>query len=420
MSTWSQWIPTNEISEKFIRAEFYAPEFLGVDGMIKALPNKRLNKISKSLFQGWSPKGGVKNKKGIPAIKVQDLSGHGVSFDFKCAEVETNAVPERAWAKQDDIFVIRCAHHPRYIGLNIDNYYERNNQSCPFITEKIIVARGVTKSANAGYVTSFLRTNYGYLQVQRRLGGLSANYTPADFGEIRIPLPDSSVQEHIGRKVYLAERCREVSKELWIKALDVLSSFIGFKITEDAFVPKSTEELSSHNYKSLSINPAVSSINYSRIEDYIGAQFFHPQRSKALLVLENSGVKLKKLADIAHRKNNRISANELAANNYRYIGLSCIDSNSGHVSFDDFEDITGTCALFEGEDIVFSKLRPYLNKVAICPPGLKRCAGSTELVVYRAKKNGKSLLPVLCFEISINSQSSHQNHVWINTPKGRP
>ena len=103
-------------------------------------------------------------------------------------------------------------------------------------------------------------------------------------------------------------------------------------------------------------------------------------------MLENSGVPLEKLANIADRKNNRISANDLFTNNYNYIGLSCIDSNIGHISFNNLEDISGSCALFEGEDIIFSKLRPYLNKVAICPPELKRCAGSTELVVYRAKK----------------------------------
>jgi hypothetical protein len=134
MSAWSQWIPVDELSEKFVRAEFYAPIFLSVDGQLKKLPNDKLSNLSRELFQGWSPKGGVKSENGIPAIKVQDLSGYGLSNDYKCADIKRNDVPNRAWAKQDDIFVIRCAHHPRYIGLSVDNFYANEDQYKPFVS----------------------------------------------------------------------------------------------------------------------------------------------------------------------------------------------------------------------------------------------------------------------------------------------
>lgn len=310
MSTWNQLIPANEISEKFIRAEFYAPEFRTVDGLIKKFPHKKLNKLAKKIFQGWSPEGGVKNQKGVPAIKVQDLSGYGVSFDFKCADVETIDVPERAWAKQDDIYVIRCAHHPRYIGLNIDNYCEREKQPLPFITEKIIVARGVAQNANTGYVTSFLRTNYGYLQVQRRLGGLSANYTPADFGEIQIPLPAPKIQEYIGQKVVIAEKCREEAKR---------NRILVDKLFESILRERVSYSKNEQTRKVLAEDLTI---------DWLNSNYYRQIYKDLLMHLDKYSVSLaplKKIAECNRRK-------EKPNGDISYIEISDIDNVNGTIS----------------------------------------------------------------------------------------
>jgi len=76
--------------------------------------------------------------------------------------------------------------------------------------------------------------------------------------------------------------------------------------------------------------------------------------------------------------------------------LAEIDSSTGYFEPISPQDagISGTSALFRANDILFSKLRPYLNKVSICPTHIARASGSTELLVYRAYK---SVLPYYVF-----------------------
>jgi type I restriction enzyme S subunit len=137
-------------------------------------------------------------------------------------------------------------------------------------------------------------------------------------------------------------------------------------------------------YALLNKEPAIAYVSPERIDNAIAAQFFHPERVKALVKIENSGIITKKFSDVANRKSERANAQNLSES-YPYIGLSDIDSYTGFITPSSLEDIKGTCALFHTGDILYSKLRPYLNKVAICPDSIKNGVGSTELVVYTCK-----------------------------------
>ncbi len=208
MATWTDLVQAAALSDRFLSAEYHSPHYRALEQKLRqATRCVPLSSLAKSLFQGWSPSGGVKGESGVPAIKTKNLSCCTVSYEMDCAEVPDGAVPDRAWAVPGDIYVLRCAHHPRYIGKDIGRF-DGHHLSKPFITEKIIVARDVGASANDAYVTAFLQTDFGYQQIQRRLGGLTANYTPDDFGSVLVPVPDSRVQEFIGSKIELAERCR--------------------------------------------------------------------------------------------------------------------------------------------------------------------------------------------------------------------
>ena len=387
MGSWADVIDTGELNFEFLRAEYYAPEYRRLELAIRSQREyTALGSLVKELFQGWSPRGGVKGDAGIPAIKVKSLSGYGLEYEMDRVDVDLKDVPDRAWAKKGDIYVIRCAHHPRYIGLSIDNYLGFFPET-PFITEKIIVARGIEDRANASYVTTFLRTRFGYEQVQRRLGGLTANYTPRDFGTLLVALPDRRIQDYIGAKVELAERCRAEAFKAWKEATSLLSQTMGVSMNEETFAPRNPQDISASGYRVASVDPAIARVNHSRITGYIGAQFFHPRRAKALIILEQSDLPTKRLAELANRFAERISAADLQMHGYPYVGLANIDSITGFITDDGSGDISGTCARFQAGDILFSKLRPYLNKVTICPDHIPHGAGSTELVVYRAKQS---------------------------------
>jgi type I restriction enzyme S subunit len=385
MTMWSDLVPGIDVNERFLSAEYHAPQYRELERKLRSAHRcVPLSDLARSLFQGWSPRGGVKGDAGVPAIKTKNLSSCSVSYEMDRAELSDASVPYRTWAQHGDIYVLRCAHHPRYIGKDIGRY-GRSHPFKPFITEKIIVARGVESRANDGFVAAFLQTEFGYQQIQRRLGGLTANYTPYDFGSVLVPLPDRRVQDYIGAKVELAERCRAVSLKSWAAATDSLGAALGVPLTPDTFEVKSAGSVSGSGYQVTSVRPVVALVSPQRLVGAIGAQFFAPRRAKATLVIEQSGLGAKRLSALADRFTKRVRAEEVQGRGLPYVGLAQVDSSTGYVSTANDEQPSSSSASFGARDILFSKLRPYLNKVAICPEHLEDALGSTELVTYRAR-----------------------------------
>ncbi len=77
----------------------------------------------------------------------------------------------------------------------------------------------------------------------------------------------------------------------------------------------------------------------------------------------------------------KVMLDEVTGNSLPYIGLEHIESNTGRILINETEgkkiDVRGTSFLFSHKHVLYGKLRPYLNKVAL-PSYEGRC--STELV----------------------------------------
>ena len=125
-----------------------------------------------------------------------------------------------------------------------------------------------------------------------------------------------------------------------------------------------------------------------RLHGYVGPQFYHPRRAKALLVIEQSGLKTRRLRDLADRVVDRITADSMRKRGLAYVGLAQIDPQNGIISDRCEEETAGYLRVLQAGGILFSKLRPYLNQVAICPQHMSTGAGSTELVTYRPTRGG--------------------------------
>ncbi len=388
MTSWSSVIPLSEITREFLSAEYYAPEYLQLEA--KLLSTAEVSDLSGlckgNLFQGWSPIGGVKGGDGIPAIKVKNLTGKGITWEMDRVDIQPSGVPKRAWAVEGDLYVIRCAHHNRYIGLSIDNYFEIDRINKPFLTEKIIVARGVSKKANTGYVTAFLRTGMGYLQIQRRLGGLTANYTPYDFGKVKIPIPDRRIQDYIGTKVELAERCRAKAFNHLDHAKDLLKKVLGL----DPFKIPGLQNLTNDNFKVFSLLPACSLVYPSRLIGMIAAHCYEPIHLAVERALTQAGIKQKSFADIMIEVANGFDCRDFAESGTRYIKVANL--HHGRV-------IHGSCQYVRiNVDDVPSRQRVHNGDLLITRKGsFGICAGavrederaiiSSEIIRVRLKKD---------------------------------
>ena len=88
----------------------------------------------------------------------------------------------------------------------------------------------------------------------------------------------------------------------------------------------------------------------------LSADYFHPERMAALQAIQE--VPNAPLSQLVKFKRNIIKVPE----GRRYIGLASITSNTGQLA-DVQETATGMCVVFEKGDVLYGRLRPYLNKV---------------------------------------------------------
>lgn len=110
------------------------------------------------------------------------------------------------------------------------------------------------------------------------------------------------------------------------------------------------------------------------------AEYYHPERMAAIQMIESTGLAVMILSDIVsfHREivNSRGSEE-------KYLGLAGVQSQTGELS-GIVEEAAGQAFKYKAGDILYGRLRPYLNKVL-----LAETSGicSTEFHVMRLKEN---------------------------------
>ena len=254
-----------------------------------------------------------------------------------------------------------------------------------FVSVALLRYRG---ELDADYVAAFLNSEGGWNQFSRSAKtGVITNLHLEEIKEILVPEADEIIQTYIGNKIRLADRCRNESKNFWNEATQILENSLGYKITAETFQESDKWSISTDEYIAKSYSPSIAWVNSSLIKNPIGAQFFTPKRAKSILMLKNSGIRLDTLSTIAKRETKKISSEESKKRKLNFIGLANIDSTYGFIDFNiDRKEVSGTCAYVKNRQILFSKLRPNLNKITICPEHVHDACASTELLVYTVFK----------------------------------
>ena len=134
------------------------------------------------------------------------------------------------------------------------------------------------------------------------------------------------------------------------------------------------------------IDSYVYCIDFNKITnrlDYVAynpekIQFFNKLKKKGAVPLSTFG---NLIDDVLEPKNS-------PETEYLYIGLEDIESDTGiiHVNVLKGKEILSKVKIIKKNDLVFARLRPYLNKVYLAK---EDCIGSTELYVLRIKDDAK-------------------------------
>ena len=126
-------------------------------------------------------------------------------------------------------------------------------------------------------------------------------------------------------------------------------------------------------------------LGQSREQGQLNADFYHPERIRALNELSNAGMymDLMSLVEVVNFERELVETPD-----ENYLSLAHVESHTGELT-DSQEKASGTALMFHADDVLFARLRPYLNKV-YHPEMNGTC--STEFLVLRVKDRN-TLLP---------------------------
>jgi type I restriction enzyme, S subunit len=222
-----------------------------------------------------------------------------------------------------------------------------------------------TTRADPQFVSHFLNSPAGRLEVtraSRRAIGM-ANINPEEIGSFLIPLPDLATQQQLLKPLHGAWQERSVKDAASIAELLAINNDVAYAIKAPPLVGAPA------------VTYATSQRQAQRI-DRLGAQLFHPERAAALdAVIAAANATAVRLEDAAEFVSDPVEPSEAEM----VLGLSAIEPHTGEVA--SVVDTAAAAKRYQSGDVIYSRLRPYLNKVArMSVDGL--C--STEFYVLRA------------------------------------
>jgi type I restriction enzyme S subunit len=226
------------------------------------------------------------------------------------------------------------------------------------------------------YIRDFLNTAPGRLQSLRY--GLKAVQGDLNLDAIRnfvIPFPTLPVQRDMVQEL---QNARDSRKDKLEKADALLSGLDAFLLECLSITIPDMDNRMTYSIKLASVHGSKQ----------IGADYFHPERMNALMAIQKAKMikRAARLDDVADFIREFSTEYEPAD----YLGLAGVQSQTGELVNTAEEPGKGQASIFEKNDVLFARLRPYLNKVWRAEHG---GVCSTEFHVIRVKKTASDLFP---------------------------
>ncbi len=342
-------INRSELTTLKLFVEFYLPKYQALLHKLRSgpYPLKPLAKLSPRMFDG--PFGSNRTvdmyrDHGIPYIRVKDVLPEGIITDgLTYISEEKHEKLGRSRVVPGNVLMTiagrlgTAAVFPKHLKEgNITGH---------------IVGIELPKGANPHYVATFINSCFGEFQVERwghRTTRPELNL--GEVGRIEVPLPPRPVQDRIAGVMQAAYAAR---REMLAQAEELLGGIDEYVLKELGI---DFLELESHR---IALKP-INSIAGGRFdfEAVVTVPEIHFDDIQPTL-----------LRQVVQRINDRITpAADSPDEDVNYIGLGNIAANTGELA--EFAPVKGSSILsssptFKRGDILFGRMRPYLNKVWI-------------------------------------------------------
>ena len=252
------------------------------------------------------------------------------------------------------------------------------------------VIRNHESDLNNEFLALFLRSKFGDWQVQRRIGGGGVPFLgTGNVRKLLIAIPPNHIQM---MAITNFQNSRRLANELLSQANDLLVSIDDYLLAELGInLPPEPE------------NTIANRIFTAQRRELAGWRFdpqaLHPERETCIAELQRrASHPLRKVA--VFRRDLRTEIPEGAT----YIGLENIETNTGRYLPSNEKETVSSAFAFRKGQVLFPKLRPYLNKVFLAPfDGL--C--STEFHVLEGVKVRSEFLALFLRSQVVVKQTKH-------------
>lgn len=305
---------------------------------------------------------------GIPVIRISNIVDNSIVLDDCVYTTEIN-IDSKYIIDKGDLLIAMSGATTGKNGI----YY---SDKIAYLNQRV----GNIKVINERVLNSFFR-NFYILNIEQQIlnlayGGAQPNISSSKICDMSFPLPPLAEQQRIVERIESLFAKLEEAKQ---KAQDALDSFETRKaaILHKAFTGELTAQWRKEH------GETMGSWNSDLLKNII--------------------------TTVKDKFNPTIQTTSL-----RYIGLEHIQKNEGIIGFGKSDDIKSLKTVFKAGDILYGKLRPYLNKHDIAQfDGI--C--STDILVYRTQypQTAKYINYFMNTELFISTAVS--NSKGINLPR---
>jgi len=200
------------------------------------------------------------------------------------------------------------------------------------------------KSVVPQYLADFLNSSLGRLQGERKAnGGVQLNINFSEVKSLQIIMPSVDVQRRLVAELDAAR----TERDLAIEESKRLLSSIDEMVIEKLGLP----DLEPSQKTGYAIR-----LSTAKVSNSLSADYFHPERMQVVKLIQK--LPNASLFQLVNFKRNIIKS----PGDSRYIGLASVASDTGQLT-GAVETAKGQCFAVEPGDVLYGRLRPYLNKV---------------------------------------------------------
>ncbi|NJL40517.1 MAG: hypothetical protein HC899_30065 [Leptolyngbyaceae cyanobacterium SM1_4_3] len=303
---------------------------------------------------------------GVPFLRVQNVQEYGVDLekDTKFISYEYHQQLKKSQLQPGDLLLTTKAV------IGISAVVSESLGDCN-ISQNLVLIR-LKDGINPNYVSIFLNSRLGRMQTETAATGPNQKYLNFErIYDLKITLPPPSLQDQIAQVMQEAYSDRQKklqqAEQSYQRIIKYVFEQLGINLErtqrkQNALVPISVLQGGRFDFEAV-----------VTVQD-ISSQFAEHETTLLEEVVEQTNERITPSID---------SPDEVV----NYIGLANIQSNTGElVNFEPVQgkEILSSSPKFAKGDILFGRMRPYLNKVWIAEfDGI--CSG--EALVFRPNKN---------------------------------